>query len=118
MSAWWHWGLLVALLLVGLFCLRALRQEAPAEWTVPTVAAAAWPAGGRLFLTSVALATCALALVLPLGFAVGVRLGRQGGAVLAALVLVPLAFPPHLASYVWRFLLEDVAGLFSLKRKV
>jgi len=114
LSAWWHWGLLVALLVAGLFRLQTLSREPVAEWTVPTVAAAACPAGGRLFLMSVALATCALALALSLGFPVGVHLGRRGGAVLAALVLAPLAFPPHLASYVWRFLLEDVAGLFGV----
>jgi len=37
--------------------------------------------------------------------------GRGGRvAALAGLVLVPLVIPPHLAAYVWRFTLEDVAS--------
>jgi len=110
---YWAWVLAVALFAAGLFCLRLVRQDGSVEWAVPTAAAQAWPAGGRLFLTSVALAACALVLALVFGFPVGVHLGRQGGAVLAALVLVPLAFPPQLSAYVWRFLLEDVGGLFG-----
>ncbi len=110
---YWAWILAVALLAVGLFCLRLLEHDASAEWTVPAAAARAWPAGGRLFFTSVALAACALVLALVFGFPVGVHLGRQGGIVLTALVLVPLAFPPQLSAYVWRFLLEDVSGLFG-----
>jgi len=109
----WGWILAAAVLVGGLYVFRSLGERSAAQWTTPTLAASAWPAGGRLFFQSVGLAGCALVLAVLMAFPVAVQLGHRGGAVLAALVLVPLAFPPHLAAYVWRFALEDVAGAFA-----
>jgi thiamine transport system permease protein len=69
----------------------------------------AWPTGGKAFLLSIGLGASGLVLALLLGFPVGVHLGRRGGGVVAALALVPLAFPPQVSAYVWRFILEDTA---------
>ena len=108
-ARYWRWGLLAALVVAGVLLVSALIRGGPAGWATPTVARATARAGAGPFLASVALAGWALLMALALGFPVGVRLGSRPGVVLAALVVVPLAVPPNLSAYLWRFLLEDLA---------
>ena len=96
-------------LLVGLLILAERRPGVP--WTAPFGLAAATPAGGRLFARSLALAACASLIALLLAFPVGMFLGARGGRHVAALALVPVVIPPHVAAYVWRFVLEDLVAL-------
>jgi len=108
---YWVWIASAAALTALFYAVRSAGQTGGEAPVVSAVAAAAWPAGGRLFLGSVGLAACATALALPLAFVVGIHLGTCARATLAAVVLVPLAVPPHIGAYVWRFTLEDVAGV-------
>jgi len=97
------------LLFAGLYVLRLAAPDGSKAWVVPSASSMALPDGGRLFLCSVGLAACATVFAFALAFPVGVHLGGNGGAIFVALALVPLVIPPHLAAYVWRFTLDDVA---------
>ncbi len=112
LARYWPWLLAFAALVVGLYLVRLGGRANWAQWVAPTAVGSAWRSRG-LFLASVKLAACALGLALLLGFPVGVHLGRRGSAAVAALTLVPLTLPPHVAAYVWRFTLEDLAELVS-----
>jgi len=97
------------LVFAGLFVARVAAPDQSKAWVVPATSSVALPDGGRLFLCSVGLAVCATVFAFVLAFPVGVHLGGDGGAVSVALALVPLVVPPHLAAYMWRFTLDDVA---------
>jgi len=106
------WPLVAATIAVVAFAVL-MRYGAPrAAWAAPTAVSFA-TAAGKPFLLSLALALCATALALLLAFPVGVYLGARGGGKLAACALIPLVMPPHVAAYVWRYLLDALAAALT-----
>ncbi len=102
---------LALLLLLGLLAWAHVASRDTPELLAPTVSGSAWPGGGRLFVNSLLLAGTSALIAALLGLAAGVYLGRKPASPFACLALAPLFFPPHLAAYVWRFTLEDLARL-------
>ena len=99
-------------LMTFLFYRSHLANTDAAAWTSPSLAGAAFPGQGRLFLTSLALAAGATVMGLILAFPVGLWLGRSGATRLAPILLVPLFIAAHLSAYIWRFTLEDATRAF------
>ena len=107
------WALAALALVLLLWRLQSTRTPDAPDAVAPMVGESVWPAGGQLFIASVGLAASATLLALLLAFPVGVHLSARGGVWLGGLSLFPLLIPAHLAAYVWRFTLEDVAAAVS-----
>jgi len=92
---------------------RLLGRDGTDVLTAPTAGASVWPAGGKLFCVSLGLAACSTLCALALAFPVGIHLGTTDRLWPLALALVPIIIPPHLAAYLWRFTLNDVARFLA-----
>jgi len=82
---------------VGVFFAARLVPSSPLQTAIGTTSTLL-PGQGRLFLYSVSLAATATALAAALAFPVGIHLGRRGGVLCAAIVLVPLMMPPQITA--------------------